>query len=232
MVEWARSVVTWQCETMSKDQTSSHGNSNSIRPPCSFPSHTDDCPYSYVPCCGEDGPVFVIMMENDKMSVQEFPANSTMMDLMDRAGQGNSKWYPYWFSVKEELRPRLNREPVSDPTCNLKMGDVVELTPTIPDKSLTVYSEEIQQMYDRDSNISVNVADAMQACKLTTSQNDLESWDKSLKAFEQLGMNVGFLRTRLHQLVSILTFDSEEAMDTKMYKETMFKRACLEEEIK
>ncbi|XP_043704507.1 probable GTP diphosphokinase RSH2, chloroplastic [Telopea speciosissima] len=156
MVEWARWVVTWQCETMSKDQTSSHGNSNSIRPPCSFPSHTDDCPYSYVPRCGEDGPVFVIMMENDKMSVQEFPANSTMMDLMDRAGRGNSKWYPYWFSVKEELRPRLNHEPVSDPTCKLKMGDVVELTPAIPDKSLTVYREEIQRMYDRDSNISVS----------------------------------------------------------------------------
>ncbi|KAJ4958090.1 hypothetical protein NE237_025201 [Protea cynaroides] len=156
MVEWARWVVTWQCETMSKNRTSSHGYSNSIKRPCLFPSHTDGCPYSYVPRCGEDGPVFIIMLENDKMSVQEFPANSTMMDLMERVGRVNSRWYPYWFSVKEELRPRLNHEPVSEPTRKLKMGDVVELTPAIPDKSLTEYREEIQRMYDRDSNMSVS----------------------------------------------------------------------------
>ncbi|KAJ4930480.1 hypothetical protein NE237_022058 [Protea cynaroides] len=155
MVEWARWVVTWQCETMSKDRrTSSHGNSNSIKPPCPFPTHTDDCPHSYVPHCGEDGPVFVIMMDNDKMSVQEFPANSTVMDLLERTGRGSSRGYPYGFPVKEELRPRLNHEPVSNPTHKLKMGDVVELTPAIPDKSLTEYREEIQRMYDRDVSVS------------------------------------------------------------------------------
>ncbi|KAI3956844.1 hypothetical protein MKX01_000878 [Papaver californicum] len=47
MVEWARWVVTWQCETMSKEQTSSFGDADSTRPPCHFPSHLDDCPYSY-----------------------------------------------------------------------------------------------------------------------------------------------------------------------------------------
>ncbi|GMI82169.1 RELA/SPOT homolog 3, RELA/SPOT HOMOLOG 3 [Hibiscus trionum] len=115
MVEWARWVVTWRCETMSKNQQSI-GYSNSLEPPCSH-----------------DGHVIVITMENDTMSVQEFPANSTMMDLLERAGMGNSIWSPLGFPVKEELRPRLNREPVSDPTCRLKMGDVVELTPAIPD---------------------------------------------------------------------------------------------------
>ncbi|KAF7843600.1 putative GTP diphosphokinase RSH2, chloroplastic [Senna tora] len=149
MVEWARWVVTWHCETMSKDCCSSIGYVDSVKPPCKFPSHAKDCPYSYKTHCGHDGPVFVIMIENDKMSVQEFSANSTVMDLLERAGRGSSRWTPYRFPLKEELRPRLNYEPVSDPKCKLNMGDVVELTPAIPDKSLTEYREEIQRMYNR-----------------------------------------------------------------------------------
>lgn len=89
------------------------------------------------------------------MSVQEFLANSTMMDLLERVGRGSSRWSPYGFPVKEELRPRLNHKPLSDPTCKLKMGDVVELTPAIPDKCLTECREEIQRMYDKGStNVS------------------------------------------------------------------------------
>lgn len=67
MVEWARWVLTWQCEAMSKDR-SFVGNGDSIKPPCTFPSHADDCPFSYKPQCSHDGPVFVIMIENDKVS--------------------------------------------------------------------------------------------------------------------------------------------------------------------
>jgi len=66
MVEWARWVITWQCETMSKDH-SFIGCGDSIKPPCTFPSHSDGCPYSYKPHCGQDGPVFVIMIESDKV---------------------------------------------------------------------------------------------------------------------------------------------------------------------
>ncbi|XWS16158.1 hypothetical protein CRYUN_Cryun34aG0061400 [Craigia yunnanensis] len=153
MVEWARWVVTWHCETMSKDQ-SSIGDTDSVKPPCTFPTHSDECPFSYKSHCSQDSPVFVIMIENDKMSVQEFPANSTLMDLLERAGRGNSRRSPYGFPVKEELRPRLNHEPVSDPTCQLKMGDVVELTPAISDKSLTEYREAIQRMYNRGLPVS------------------------------------------------------------------------------
>lgn len=148
MVEWARWVVTWQCETMSRDQ-SSVGHTESIKPPCKFPAHSEDCPFSCKPDCGTDGPVFIIMIENDKMSVQEFAANSTVKDLLERAGRGSSRWTPYGFPMKEELRPRLNHEPVGDPNCKLRMGDVIELTPAIPHKSLTEYREEIQRMYDR-----------------------------------------------------------------------------------
>ncbi|MBA0807646.1 hypothetical protein Gohar_023439 [Gossypium harknessii] len=153
MVQWARWVVTWHCETMNKDHSSIAYN-DSFKPHCSFPNHLDDCPFSYKPHCCDDGPVFVIMIENDKMSVQEFPADSTMMDLLERAGLGNSRRSPFGFTLKEELRPRLNHEPVNDPTCRLKMGDVVELTPAIPDKSLTEYREEIQRMYNSGLPVS------------------------------------------------------------------------------
>lgn len=142
MVEWARWVVTWHCETMSKDICSSE-------PLCSFPSHAEDCPFSYKPNGNQEGPVYVIVIENDKMTVQEFPASSTVSDLLSRAGPGSSRWSMYSIPEKEELRPRLNQVPVSDLKCKLKMGDVVELTPAIPDESLTEYREEIQRMYDR-----------------------------------------------------------------------------------
>lgn len=66
MVEWARWVVTWQCETMSKDRSSMF-YMDSVKPPCAFPSHSADCPYSCKPSCGSDGPVFVIMIENEKV---------------------------------------------------------------------------------------------------------------------------------------------------------------------
>ncbi|CAH8293984.1 unnamed protein product [Eruca vesicaria subsp. sativa] len=148
MVEWARWVVTWHCETMSKDRTSIC-SSDSIKPPCKFPSHSEDCPASYKPNSSQDGPVYVIVIENDKMSVQEFPASSTVSDLLSRAGTGSSRWSMYGIPAKEELRPRLNQKPVSDLKWKLNMGDVVELTPPIPDESLPEYREEIQRMYDQ-----------------------------------------------------------------------------------
>uniref|UniRef100_A0A6M2EJH5 GTP diphosphokinase n=1 Tax=Populus davidiana TaxID=266767 RepID=A0A6M2EJH5_9ROSI len=160
VVEWARWVITWQCETMSKDRPSI-GCDDSIKPPCTFPTHSDGCPYSYKPHCGQDGPIFVIMIENDKMSVQEFPADSTVMDLLERAGRASSRWSAYGFPVKEELRPRLNHRPVHDATCKLKMGDVVELTPAIPDKSLSDYREEIQRMYEHGSATVSSTAPAV-----------------------------------------------------------------------
>lgn len=62
MVEWARWVVNWQCETMNKDESSV-----GYAEPCKFPNHSEGCPYSYNPQPNQDGPVFVILMENDKV---------------------------------------------------------------------------------------------------------------------------------------------------------------------
>ncbi|OMP02017.1 hypothetical protein COLO4_11398 [Corchorus olitorius] len=78
---------------------------------------------------------------------------------------------------------------------------------------------------------TVNIADAIRACKLTTPRDEFESWDKTLKAFELLGMNVGFLRNRLRRLVN-LAFESEGAADTRRYIEAKTERAQTENEIR
>lgn len=83
------------------------------------------------------------------MSVQEFPAGTTISDLMERGGEGSPGGSPSSFPVNLLLRPRLNHKPVTDPCQKLKMGDVVELAPELSDKSLTEYREEIQRMYER-----------------------------------------------------------------------------------
>ncbi|GJZ80175.1 Toll/interleukin-1 receptor domain-containing protein, partial [Tanacetum coccineum] len=146
MVEWARwSSLEGHLLTTSEAIKTS---------PATSLFNAEDSPHSYKHCSGSDGPVFVIMIENDKMSVQEFPGNSTLKDVLNIPGHGSSSRYsPYGFSLNPELRPRLNHEPVSDPSCKVKMGDVIEQTPRIPDKSLTEYREEIQRMYDRGHSV-------------------------------------------------------------------------------
>ncbi|KAF9622504.1 hypothetical protein IFM89_031908, partial [Coptis chinensis] len=61
---------------------------------------------------------------------------------------------------------------------------------------------------------TVNIADAIAAGKLTTPHEEFSIWDRSLMAFEQLGMNVGFLRSRLQRLVR-LAYESKQAIDAK-----------------
>ncbi|XP_078444495.1 RELA/SPOT homolog 3 [Wolffia australiana] len=148
MVEWARWVLSWQCEAMAQARPGAAAGLG--RAPCPFPAHSGDCPFSHHPRAGHDGPVFVIALENDKMSVQELPANSTVGDLLERVGRGSGNSVP----VKEELRPKLNRQPIGDPKMLLKMGDVVEISPAISGRSLTEYREEIQRMYDRGLTLS------------------------------------------------------------------------------
>ncbi|KAK6136862.1 hypothetical protein DH2020_029395 [Rehmannia glutinosa] len=50
---------------------------------------------------------------------------------------------------------------------------------------------------------TVNIADAIKSAELATSLHHFECWEKTLKAFEDLGMAVGFLRDRLQKLVGI-----------------------------
>ncbi|KAM7263869.1 hypothetical protein ACFE04_001552 [Oxalis oulophora] len=78
---------------------------------------------------------------------------------------------------------------------------------------------------------TVNIADSLSSCKLTTSREDFSSWERSLRAFELLGMNVGFLRDRLNRLLK-LAFESEGASDTKQYVEAQNKKISAEEELR
>lgn len=78
---------------------------------------------------------------------------------------------------------------------------------------------------------TVQIADALRACKLTTSRVEFTNWERTLKAFEVLGMNVGFLQARLDHLVS-LAFDSEGAMYSRQYMEVTIERAHAEDEMR
>ncbi|CAN6687733.1 unnamed protein product [Malus baccata var. baccata] len=48
----------------------------------------------------------------------------------------------------------------------------------------------------------INIADAMKSCSVTTLEGNFYTWDKTLRAFEGLGMNI-FLGARLDQFVSL-----------------------------
>lgn len=61
---------------------------------------------------------------------------------------------------------------------------------------------------------TVTIADAIKACKVTITREDFETWDKTLKAFEEVGMKVGFLRSRITKLVGLL-FESNELLEAK-----------------
>lgn len=78
---------------------------------------------------------------------------------------------------------------------------------------------------------AVNTADAIKGCNLTTPRNEFDVWEKSLRSFELLGLKVGFLRSRLRRLVS-MSFDSDDAVDTRRYLDAMIKRGHAEEEIR
>ncbi|KAK4754125.1 hypothetical protein SAY87_002229 [Trapa incisa] len=77
----------------------------------------------------------------------------------------------------------------------------------------------------------VSISDAIRACSLTTSQDMFLSWDKTLNAFELLGMKVGFLRARLKRLIC-LAFESEGAAEARKLAEAKSKWAFVEDEIR
>ncbi|OWM83731.1 hypothetical protein CDL15_Pgr004161 [Punica granatum] len=72
---------------------------------------------------------------------------------------------------------------------------------------------------------TVNIADAIRASKITTSIQDFTTWGKTLKAFKDLGMDVGFLLARLDQLMNL-------AIKSKRIKEARRERAAAEQEMR
>lgn len=61
---------------------------------------------------------------------------------------------------------------------------------------------------------TIIIAEAIKASDLSTSRDVFSAWDKTLRAFQLFGMNVGFLRTRLHRLAN-LAYESENALDLR-----------------
>ncbi|WCJ17652.1 AP2/B3-like transcriptional factor family protein [Euphorbia peplus] len=75
---------------------------------------------------------------------------------------------------------------------------------------------------------TVNISEAIRASKLSSSLSDFTVWDKTLKGFELLGMNIGFLRSRLDRLMN-LAAESEEAVESECRQFTL-EQARIDEE--
>lgn len=83
---------------------------------------------------------------------------------------------------------------------------------------------------------TVNIAEAIGACKPNMSLDDILEWAKCLKAFELMGMNVDFILNRLNQVLE-LGFDCREASELKRRGEDRLGRVqeevrLLEEKVK
>ncbi|KAL8200586.1 hypothetical protein R6Q57_011925 [Mikania cordata] len=78
---------------------------------------------------------------------------------------------------------------------------------------------------------TVSIANEIKNCKLTTTKEEFDAWDKSLKSFALLGMKVGFLRDRIVTL-SRLAFESETRYDVNRYMEAKKEHKRVEDEIK
>lgn len=72
---------------------------------------------------------------------------------------------------------------------------------------------------------TVNIVDAITVSQISTSPNDFAHWDKTLAAFEVLGMNVRFLRDRLSRLM-ILSLETRDG--SKKYAEKSSEREVVQ----
>ncbi|PRQ23146.1 putative transcription factor B3-Domain family [Rosa chinensis] len=76
---------------------------------------------------------------------------------------------------------------------------------------------------------TINIANAIRACRLSTPHGAYVLWEKTLDAFEILGMNVGFLHARLKQLLS-LSFRTKQALIRKS-KEAKLEQARAKDKV-
>lgn len=78
---------------------------------------------------------------------------------------------------------------------------------------------------------TVKTADAIKSCNIFTSRDDFALWDKTLEGFELLGVEVGFLRARLHKLVK-LAIQSREMQESKRYTQATVEHNLADEDIR
>lgn len=77
---------------------------------------------------------------------------------------------------------------------------------------------------------TVSIAAKIKNTKLTTTKEELDKLDSILKAFELLGMKVGFLRDKKHLLATFL-FESEAKPDIQSYAKSKCELEGVESEI-
>ncbi|XP_048433014.1 B3 domain-containing protein Os01g0234100-like isoform X2 [Pyrus x bretschneideri] len=78
---------------------------------------------------------------------------------------------------------------------------------------------------------TTNIANAIRACKLPHSRADCVMQEKTLHAFELLGMDVGFLRARLKRCLSVAT-KYEVAEESKRYLEGEVEQVCMRDKMR
>nr|GEX17601.1 hypothetical protein [Tanacetum cinerariifolium] len=66
---------------------------------------------------------------------------------------------------------------------------------------------------------TITISDAIRACKVTITRDNIATWDKTLMAFEEVGMKVGFLRARISKLMG-LSFKSNELLEANKIEQT------------
>ncbi|XP_024973592.1 B3 domain-containing protein Os01g0234100-like [Cynara cardunculus var. scolymus] len=77
---------------------------------------------------------------------------------------------------------------------------------------------------------TVNIANEIKNLKITTTKEELEVWDNSLKSFNLMGMKVGFLCDRIHMLARI-AFESEGRVDIERYTKAKNEQKGFKDEI-
>eukprot|EP00250_Pteridium_aquilinum_P007630 c17304_g1_i1 orf=230-2401(-) len=148
MVAWARWMLTWQSEIV-ETRSRLPLRSSSLDTDCPFPNHRKGCPHSHMlqSLPQKEDPLFVIILEDDKMVVQELSGGSTVADLLHKRSTEDSFAATCGVAFCEELRPRVNYKMVDDIQQILKMGDLVEMTPLIPNDSLIEYRNRLKRIF-------------------------------------------------------------------------------------
>lgn len=66
---------------------------------------------------------------------------------------------------------------------------------------------------------TINIADGIRAINPSRCLDYLQTWDKTLNGFEHLGMVVGFLRARIHKLLSLCSIEFKVRERAKVIEE-------------
>ncbi|CAI9102642.1 OLC1v1000941C2 [Oldenlandia corymbosa var. corymbosa] len=92
------------------------------------------------------------------------------------------------------------------------------LEPISPESAVSIISD------------TVRIADGIRSSGIFTPKNTFAVWDKALEGFEKLGLEVGFLRARVHKLAN-LAEQAEDSPPAKKLKEARVEYNLIAEEV-